>query len=154
MALDPSQGIALYTDGSAYLKDKSGGWAYVALDAFDGEQRSYGAASDATNNTMEMTAVINGLCDLRVEYGPLDVLVISDSEYVIKGATEWLAGWERRGWRNSAGEAVKNKALWITLASSIDLHNSVEFQHVKGHAGDHYNEIVDDLAGRARKGLL
>ncbi len=139
MDLDPSEGIILFTDGSAWTKDGSGGWAWIALDAFDGEEANFGGASNTTNNRMEMQAWIEGLGDVHQALGPCTVIVYSDSEYVGLGAMD-----RRRG--RSA-----NLDLWKAMDKIIDKHKYVEFRHVRGHAGDEYNELVDSLAGDARR---
>jgi ribonuclease HI len=139
MNLDPSEGIILFTDGSAWTKDGSGGWAWIALDVFDGEEAGFGGASDTTNNRMEMQAWIEGLNDLHQAFGPCTVLVFSDSEYVGFGAMD-----RQRGRK-------ANLDLWEAMDKVIDKHKYVEFRHVRGHAGDEYNELVDKLAGYARK---
>lgn len=136
--LDKSDGIALFTDGSAYTKDKSGGWAFIAIDAFDGEHQSFGGERNTTNNRMEMTAWIRGLQELYEALGPCEVIVYSDSEYVGLGAT--------RPERNRK----LNVDLWLELDESIASHTYVEWQYVRGHTGDYYNEAVDKLAGEAR----
>lgn len=139
LPLDPSKGIALYTDGSSDSRDKSGGWAWVAFDAFSGEMCNSGGATDTTNNRMEMTAWIEGLQELFLLFGACSVVVYSDSEYVGLGAIDRGRG------RN------KNKDLWQQLDQVIDDHSYVEFNHVKGHKDDTVNNIVDVMAGEARK---
>lgn len=143
--LDPSEGVAIFTDGSSDNNgDRSGGWAWIALDAFEGMQADSGYCADTTNNQMEIRGVSEGLTFLYTLYGPCDVLVYSDSEYVILGVNE-----NRR--RN------RNKAYWKTLDDSIGLHTAghkaIVFEHVRGHSDDVYNHMVDDLAGRARRRL-
>jgi len=139
--LDTREGVALYTDGSAYYKDKSGGWAYVALDAFGGVIEGWGGCDDVTNNQMEMRAIAEGLDRLLAEYGPCEVLVRSDSEYVVLGC------------QNPARARNKNVDYWSWLDLAIDGHTYVEFEHVKGHEGEEFNERCDVLAGEARKRL-
>lgn len=137
--LDPSEGIGLYTDGSSWQKDRSGGWAWIAIDAFGGESHpEFGGASDTTNNRMEMTAWIKGLEAIFKALGPSTIIVFSDSEYVGLGAMD------RKRKRKA------NVDLWIELDDAVDKHRYVEFRHVKGHTGHEYNEIVDTLAGEAR----
>lgn len=139
MALDTSAGVALYTDGSSHYRDKRGGWAWIAIDAFGNEESASGAAQDTTNNRMEMQAVICGLAALEDRYGPCDVLVRSDSEYVVLGAKDALR------------TRVKNMDCWQAIDTNVARHAHVVFEHVKGHSGDHYNDRVDKLAGAARK---
>lgn len=139
MSLDPTLGIAVFSDGSSYYKDKSGGWAWVALDAFDGVQSDSGFRSGVTNNQMELLAPTQALISLYGEYGECKILVYSDSEYVVLGCQD----------PNRARK--KNKGYWIDLDDAISLHDLVEWEHVKGHAGHEYNELADELAGKARK---
>lgn len=137
--LDPSEGIALITDGSAYYKDRSGGWAWIALDAFEGLAKDSGYRSNTTNNQMELYAVTMGLDFLFEALGPCDVLVYSDSEYCTKGAVATT------GWRK------KNKKFWKGLDFAIERHLNVDFTHVKGHSGHIWNELADQMAGEARR---
>lgn len=137
--LDPKKGIALFTDGSSYYKDGSGGWAWVAIDCFGGEEVGSGYASDTTNNRMEMQAWIEGLNNLVGTLGPCDVLVYSDSQYVGLGAMD------------PSRARKKNRDLWSEIDAAIEQHESVEFVWVKGHHESHYNQLADELAGNARK---
>jgi ribonuclease HI len=140
--LQKSNGLALFTDGSAYYKDGSGGWAWVALDAFDTEEFDFGAASGTTNSRMEMTAWIRGLEWLYSSLGPCEILVYSDSEYVGKGAMDRT--------RNRR----KNQDLWYDLDEVIDNHKYIEFVWVKAHKDSKYNHFCDKLAGKARRNVL
>lgn len=137
--LDPSEGIGVYTDGSAWNKDGSGGWAWLAIDAFDGQCEGSGGDSHTTNNRMEMTAWIEGLNAVHRALGPCEIIVFSDSEYVGMGVTERTR--KRRA----------NVDLWASLDAAVDQHLYVEFSHIKGHSGHSYNEHVDQLASQARK---
>ena len=136
--LDVSEGVALYTDGSSSIKDRSGGWAWLALDAFDGELSQSGCQPDTTNNRMELWAWIHGLAYVYALHGPCQVLMYSDSEYVGLGAM------------NRTRRRKRNLDMWAQLDEWIDHHNYVEFVHVKGHAGHEHNERVDKMAGKAR----
>jgi ribonuclease HI len=141
--LDFSQGIAVFTDGSANSRDRSGGWAWVALDAFEGVMSDSGGFTDTTISRMELMAPAMALRSLNVELGgPCDILVYSDSEYVVLGMN------------NKARKRNKNVDLWNYLEGAVELHNYVEFQHIKGHAGHEFNELADDLAGAARKEIV
>ena len=139
--LDVSEGIALITDGSSDYGNRSGGWAWVALDAFEGIEKDSGAASDTTNNQMELQAVVEGLKSLHRSHGPCNVLVYSDSQYVVYGI-------------NRGHKRNKNVGFWTALDDAIKLHYEVEFNHVKGHEGHIWNEMADQLAGSARKASL
>lgn len=137
--MNPSNGIALFTDGSAYTKDRSGGWAWVAVDAFDGLTSDSGSATDTTISQMELLAPTMGLYDLYGAFGPCEVLVYSDSEYVVLGMN------------NKSRKRNKNVDYWDGLEETVALHSHVEFQHVKGHADSEYNNLADKLAGEARR---
>lgn len=137
--LNPSDGIALFTDGSAWSGDGSGAWAWIAIDAFEGEGQDAGYVGKTTNNRMEMLAWVEGLMAIAEAFGPCEVLVYSDSEYVGKGAMD-------RG-----RSRVKNRDLWELIDESIDYHDYVEFIHVRGHDGHPFNERVDKLAGEVRR---
>jgi ribonuclease HI len=138
LSLDASEGIALFTDGSAWTGDRIGGWAWIALDSFGNEDAGYGWADDTTNNRMEMQAWIEGLNSLWDSCGVCEVLLYSDSEYVGLGAMD----------RSRARKI--NKDLWEQIDAAVDLHLIVEFVHVKGHGDSYYNDLVDKLAGEAR----
>lgn len=140
--LDPSEGLGLFTDGSASTRDRSGGWAFVIIDAFDGEHHDSGGDTDTTISRMELTAWIKGLECIYQQFGEQSIVVFSDSQYVGFGAMD------RTRKRN------KNVDLWDELDKIIDKHLYVEFRHVKGHDGDVFNEMVDELAGEARKAYV
>lgn len=95
-----------------------------------------------TNNRMELMAAIQALEALKTGCG---VTLFTDSTYVMKGLTEWLPNWKRRGWKTAAGAPVKNKDLWQRLDTACQRHQ-IEWRWVKGHAGDPGNEAADALA--------
>lgn len=136
--LDPASGVCLFTDGSAWYKDRSGGWAFIAFDILDYELIGSGSVQDTTSNRMEMTAVVEGLDAIFLACGPADVLLYSDSEYVVFGAS------------NPRRSRKKNLDLWEEINHQIARHRSVEFSHVRGHHESYYNDFVDKLAGEAR----
>lgn len=145
----------LYADGSSNLADLSGGWAWWVSQ----ELHDSGFVTPATNNTMELTAVINGLEALEWDGGPVEV--VSDSAYVINGMNQrWFDGWQRRGWRTAQGTPVANVELWVSLIEIQDRWPApITWTHVRGHgrgtndAAHHVagNHIVDKMAGAARK---
>lgn len=139
MPLNPSKGIALFTDGSSWHVDRIGGWAYVAIDCFGSEVVGSGHAFDTTNNRMEMQAWIEGLNYVFESLGPCELLVYSDSEYVGLGAMD------------KARSRKKNKDLWEEIDEAMGNHEYVEFKWVRGHADSHYNQLADELCGNARK---
>src|SRR5206468_755436 len=119
------------TDGACRKNPGPGGFAAVIV-AADGSREELGGHDPrTTNNRMELAAAIAAL---RRVPPPEPVTVRSDSEYVVKGMTSWLAGWKKRGWRTRAGDDVLNRDLWETLDSLAA--GRACFEHVRGHAGD------------------
>lgn len=133
--------VKIFTDGACSGNPGPGGWGVLLVQGAARKTLS-GAEGLTTNNRMEMTAVLMGLKALKV---PCAVTIYSDSQYVVKGMTEWLAGWLRRGWKNAQGKAVENKDLWEALQEAVKPHK-VKWEWVKGHAGHAENELVDGLA--------
>jgi ribonuclease HI len=141
--------IEIYTDGACRGNPGPGGWGAL-LRTNGTEKELKGAVSHTTNNRMELTAAIEGLQALT---RPCVVSLYTDSQYVRQGMMEWLAGWKRRGWRNSKNEPVKNVDLWQQLDTSASPHQ-VTWYWVKGHSGHPENERVDALANQAIDELL
>lgn len=134
--------IYLYTDGAASGNPGPGGWGAVLCCGGFRKELSGGYAR-TTNNRMELLAVIEGLSAIKWEHA--DVVVTSDSSYVVKAFTEgWLESWKRKGFRK-----VKNTDLWFRLIPLVERHN-VSFRWVQGHAGHPENERCDTLAVEAR----
>ena len=133
--------VTIYTDGACSGNPGPGGWGAVLIYG-DHEKDISGGELDTTNNRMEMMAVIEGLRALKDK---CNVAIYTDSTYVMKGLTEWLAGWKAKGWKTAAKKPVKNKDLWLELESQVNRHQ-VEWNWVKGHSGDEYNERADKLA--------
>jgi ribonuclease HI len=133
--------VDIYTDGACKGNPGVGGWG-VLMRFGNREKELYGGEPETTNNRMELTAVIEGLSALK---RPCQVRVHTDSQYVQKGISEWLANWKRRDWRTSAGQPVKNQDLWQRLDKATASHN-IEWHWVKGHAGHPGNEAADRLA--------
>jgi ribonuclease HI len=104
----------------------------------------YGGHPDSTNNRMEMTAAIEALSALK---RPCRVTLHSDSNYLVRGMTEWLAGWKRNNWKRR-NEPVLNRDLWEALDALARQHD-IEWVWVRGHAGNPLNEACDRLAGKA-----
>ncbi|MGH8980173.1 MAG: ribonuclease H family protein [Acidimicrobiales bacterium] len=134
----------VYTDGSCLGNPGPGGWAWAVP---DGPFES-GAEPRSTNQRMEITAVLRALTATLPGAGTGGVLVRSDSTYVVNCFVQrWWAGWHRRNWRNSQGKPVANRDLWEPLLGvALDPAVSVRFEWVKGHSGDRWNDVVDELA--------
>jgi ribonuclease HI len=138
--------VTLITDGACLGNPGPGGWA--ALLRFEAHYKELsGAAAHTTNNRMELTAVIEGLRTLRE---PCDVTIVTDSEYVQRGVTQWMPKWKRNGWRTAAKEPVKNQDLWMALDEQTARH-SVRWEWVRGHAGHADNTRADELASQAAR---
>lgn len=145
--LNPEHGIAVFTDGSATTSDKHGGWAWVAIDAFEGVNYESGFERYVTNNQMELSAVGYAIYsiqyDLEEHHGidpqTIDLLVYSDSEYVVLGLND------------KSRKRNKNLNYWKYAEQYIDNYRSVTIEHIKGHAGHEWNELADVFAGEARK---
>ena len=138
--------LVLFTDGACSGNPGPGGWGYILRHVASGKQKKgSGGQSLTTNNKMELSAVIEGLKSLHKSSV---VRVVTDSQYVSKGMTEWVKGWIRNDWMRGSGrkkEPVKNRELWEELVRLCDEHR-VTFQHVKGHAGHAENEECDRMA--------
>ena len=133
--------IRVYTDGACLGNPGPGGWAAVVIDG--GEEKEFsGGEPLTTNNRMELSAAINALKNIP-ELS--DVEIYTDSTYVKNGITSWIKNWEKNGWKNSQKEPVKNKELWLELLELSKKHK-IQWQWVKGHSGDEFNERADKLA--------
>ncbi len=138
-----SKTIEIYTDGACRGNPGPGGWG-VLLIAGDKRKSLYGGDVETTNNRMELTAVIEALKALS---GRQQVILHSDSKYVLEGINSWIDGWKRRGWKTAAKKPVKNQDLWELLDAGRERHD-VQWKWVKGHAGNPGNEAADALANR------
>ena len=138
-----TEAVHIYTDGACKGNPGPGGWGAL-LRWRDHERELFGGEAATTNNRMELQAVIEGLSAL--ERG-MRVVVHTDSQYVHKGITEWLAAWKARGWKTADRKPVKNADLWRALDALVAQH-AVEWRWVRGHAGHPENERADALANR------
>ncbi|MFT5130397.1 MAG: ribonuclease HI [Rhodothermales bacterium] len=141
-----SNTVTIYTDGACRPNPGPGGWgAILHIEGTKKPRRLSGGAADTTNNRMELTAPTRALAALP---GPHKVVIHTDSKYVQNGITKWIFGWQRNGWKTADKSPVKNKDLWQELAQELGRHE-VEWKWVKGHAGNEWNEAVDELASAA-----
>lgn len=144
--------VVAYTDGACKGNPGPGGWG-VLLVAQDGTEKELcGGERNTTNNRMEMMAVIQALSALK---RPCVVTLYLDSQYVLKGITEWLAGWKAKGWKTAAKQPVKNVDLWQQLDQLVASGgHHIDWRWVKGHAGHPGNERADGLANRGVEHVL
>jgi len=136
--------VEIFCDGACSGNPGPGGYGAI-LRCGGSEKEISGGAPDTTNNRMEMTAVIEALRQLK---RPCRVIITTDSQYVVKGMTEWIVGWQRKGWRNSKKEPVLNRDLWEMLLEESKRH-TIDWKWVRGHAGHAENERCDQLAREA-----
>ncbi|MET0379768.1 MAG: ribonuclease HI [Spongiibacteraceae bacterium] len=135
--------IEIFTDGACKGNPGPGGWG--ALLRYQGNEKSlFGGEPDTTNNRMELRAAIEALRALKE---PCEVALTTDSEYVRRGITEWIANWKKRGWRTASKQPVKNVDLWQDLDTECQRH-VVSWHWIKGHSGHRENELADALANR------
>lgn len=131
----------IYCDGACSGNPGPGGWGTIVDQ--NGERRELsGGNPKATNNQMEIQAMIEGL---KAVPAGTQVKIITDSEYVAKGATTWIKGWIRNGWKTASKAPVKNKELWQELHALLQ-ERPHRIEWVKGHAGHAENERCDELA--------
>ena len=135
--------VELFSDGACKGNPGPGGWG-VLLRYGEHEKSLCGGEHNTTNNRMELTAVIKGLAELKES---CEVSVTTDSQYVRKGITEWIAKWKQNGWRTSAKKPVKNSDLWKQLDDEAARHQ-MRWHWIKGHSGHRENDIADQLANR------
>ena len=135
--------VEIYTDGACKGNPGPGGWG-VLLRAGATQKELYGGERSTTNNRMELMAVIQALEALK---RPCAVTLYLDSQYVLKGITEWLPGWKAKGWKTASKQPVKNAELWRRLDELlVQGGHVVDWRWVRGHAGDPGNERADTLA--------
>lgn len=147
MSKQLSPNVELYTDGACSGNPGPGGWAFILRHLKTGaEKEGAGGEANTTNNRMELTAVIRGLESLN---RPCYVELVSDSNYVGKGLSEWMPKWKQNNWRRGKKkEPVKNAELWMKLDELLQTHK-VKFTWVAGHSGHPENERCDELAVEA-----
>lgn len=134
--------LRLYTDGACRGNPGPGGWGCVLIWK-DTLRASSGYEAQTTNNRMELQAVIEGLSRLKKA---VELDIYTDSKYVKNAFTDgWLDNWIKRGWKTSGGDPVKNVDLWQQLLT-LTKKNKVTWHWVRGHSGDLYNEMCDQLA--------
>ena len=134
--------IKVYTDGACKCNPGHGGWGVYILSNED-EKELYGGNPETTNNQMEMKAALEALKHLKDEDEVIELY--TDSNYLRQGITEWIHKWKKNNWKTAAKKPVANRDLWIEI-SDLNEKMTVQWNWVKGHAGDPGNERADELA--------
>lgn len=136
----------VYSDGACAPRNPGPcGWGVICQNDQGLEIEAYGFVGPGTNQIAELTAAIEGL---RLTPTGATVELVSDSQYVLKGISEWRKGWERRDWCNANGDPVANQTLWRQLFKEVD-QRQIAVRWVRGHSGHPQNERTDALAARA-----
>lgn len=133
--------VEIYTDGACLGNPGRGGWGAILL-YNEHQKKISGHEKESTNNRMELKAVIEALRHLKKS---AEAIIYTDSKYVMDGITKWIFNWKKNSWRTADRKPVKNSDLWKELDEEVAKHK-IKWVWVKGHAGNHYNEIVDELA--------
>lgn len=141
--------VEIFTDGACSGNPGPGGWGAL-LRCRGTEKELSGAEAQTTNNRMELMAAIMALEALT---RPSDVVLTTDSKYVMDGITKWVQGWQARGWKTADKKPVKNQDLWERLMAAVKPHK-IRWEWVKGHNDHAENERVDQLAVAAIKTLV
>ena len=143
--------VEIYTDGACKGNPGPGGWG-VLLRSGNTQKELYGGEPSTTNNRMELMAVIQALSALK---RPCAVTLYLDSQYVLKGITEWMPGWKAKGWKTASRQPVKNVELWKRLDDLLrEGGHEVDWRWVRGHNGDPGNERADALANMGCESVL
>jgi len=132
----------IYTDGACSGNPGKGGWAAIILDSKLNQISISGSENKTTNNRMELTAPIMALKKIKEKS---EIEFFTDSKYVKDGITVWIKNWKQNNWKSSNKKPVKNKDLWIKLDNSCQKHK-VSWKWIKAHAGNKFNNLVDELA--------
>ena len=139
--------IEIYTDGSSLGNPGPGGWGVVVVKDEKIIENFGGSEKKTTNNRMELTGAIEALRFILNNHKNKDVVIHTDSAYVLGGVTSWVSNWEQNGWRTANKKPVLNKELWQELvALSRELGKHLSWQKVKGHSGHIYNDKADEIA--------
>ena len=135
--------IKIYTDGACKGNPGVGGWGAIIMQD-EKNIELFGGENETTNNRMELMAVIMALKEISSN---LELTIYTDSTYVQKGISEWIKNWKVNNWRSSSKKPVKNKDLWVELDEVVG-SRKINWEWVKGHAGNEGNEKADELANQ------
>jgi ribonuclease HI len=141
-----SELVEVFTDGACSGNPGPGGWGAI-LRWRGHEKELSGGEAETTNNRMELMAAIRALEALK---RPATVRIVTDSNYLRQGITQWIHNWRRKGWKTADNKPVKNRDLWQRLEQALATHR-VEWEWTRGHAGHPENERADALAREALK---
>ena len=136
--------ISIYTDGACKGNPGEGGWG-AFIEYSDEKVKLYGYEKDTTNNRMEIIAAIEALRFIKVQS---DIIIYTDSKYLMNGINTWIHGWKKNNWKTSSNKDVKNIDLW-KIIDELNSNHSIEWVWVKGHSGNPGNEMADELANFA-----
>lgn len=136
--------IEIFTDGACKGNPGPGGWG-VLMRYQEHEKELSGFCPNTTNNQMELLAAIKGIEAVKQKK---KIRLYTDSQYLKKGMTEWIAGWKAKDWKNAQKKPIKNKELWQRLDILNETHH-IEWHWVRGHSGHPENERADALACKA-----
>jgi len=142
--------IRIYTDGSCLGNPGNGGWAFLMQDGDKFTAKS-GFQKETTNNQMELTAAIEALNYNIVRKD--EIILITDSNYVKNGISEWIKNWKKNNWKTATKSNVKNRNLWEKL-DELNSKLNVKWEWVKAHNIDKYNNYVDELARNSAENLV
>lgn len=144
-----SHNLRIYTDGGCWNHTGDGAWAFVVTEHGQEIYSNSGRVAGTTNNKMELQALIEAVAWLDKQCD--SVVLVSDSQYCVNGITQWVHGWIEKNWITYSKEPVKNKEQWELLYFLAHkwIHTNLEFKWVKGHAGNKYNEVADQLCTAA-----
>jgi len=138
--------IQIYTDGACKSNPGPGGWGAVILHPDQLPLTINGGEINTTNNSMELMAVIKALENIQTNNN--DIILYTDSKYIQNGITKWITNWKKNNWQSSQDTPVKNQSLWKRLDENAKKQN-IQWEWVKGHAGNQWNEKADQLAREA-----
>jgi len=140
----------IFTDGACSGNPGPGGWGSIVSIEGGTTVELGGGETETTNNRMELTATIRAIQELGPSPSGLDVILFTDSKYVIDGITKWIHGWKKNGWKSSnSGDSVKNRDLWEELHQvvvDLEKSSSLKWGYVPGHSGIAGNERCDEIA--------